>query len=421
MKLLYHVTFFLFCILYLPSFLIKRKAQDHFGERLGNVSVPQKRGKRLWLHAVSLGEALALGPLVEEIRKTFPEIELVFSTTTNTGRAMLKRIQKEDEIVFYFPLDFGPIVRKSLRAIQPDYFATMETEIWPNLITVMKEEGVPIFLLNGRISKKSFRKYWWIRWAIRAPLKHIDLLCMQSHEDKERVCQLGADPQKVHVVGNMKFDLSFPEAKRKEASLMRGELGIQNGDMLWVAGSTHPHEERSLLKIYNTLVQEHPRLHLLIAPRHPERSKEVSKLIQSLHRKSVLFSKHQRWEGGPESILILDTVGHLRSIYAAADVVFIGGSLVPRGGQNLLEPAFFAKPITFGPHMDNFRDIAELFLKEKAALQVQSEGELAVVTRTLLQDERNRQSLGRRAQELIRTQQGVVNRHLQHLKGFLAS
>ena len=241
---------------------------------------------------------------------------------------------------------------------------------------------------------------------------------MQEAEDGERVCALGVSSEKVHIVGSMKFDITFSKEEISPGT-MREKLGLGGEEKLWVAGSTHPGEERSLLELYTDLLKEYPSLRLLIAPRHPERTKEVVKFIDTFHREAALFSENGKWGKNSSSILVLDTIGQLRSLYAASDIVFIGGSLVPKGGQNLLEPAFFAKPILFGPHMENFQGIVQLFLKRNAAVQVQNKEELSLALRSLLKDEVRCRSLGERAKEIVLEQQGAVHRHLDHIQEFL--
>ena len=421
MTVLYNIAFFLFCLVYLPTFFLKKKSRDHLGERFGALP-KQTKGKEkiFWLHAVSVGETLATKPLVKKIREHFPEVRFAFPTTTKTGRAIFESLRKPDELLFYFPLDFSGVVQRSLQRLKPDLFAMMETEIWPNLILALKRRQVPILLLNGRISDKSFQKYRWIQWAIRRPLKEVDLFCMQYTEDGERIRSLGARPEKVHIVGNMKFDLDLSPQEAEEASGARGRLGLEENEILWVAGSTHPGEEEVLLEVYTDLAKAYPRLRLLIAPRHPERAKEVVKLIGSFDRKARLFSENGRWERNSSFIFVLDTIGQLRSFYAASDMVFVGGSLVPRrGGQNLLEPAFFEKPILFGPHMDNFRDIVEFFLQGEAALQVADKETLLLRVRSLLESDVRRRQLGAKAKKILLEHQGVVDRHLELIQPFL--
>ncbi len=418
MNFLYNAVFLLFCLGYLPVFLLKKKATDHLGERFGRV--PKREGTQpcFWLHAVSLGEALAARSLIDEIRKRHPGLQFAFSTTTRTGRTVLEKMRQGEDLLFYFPLNFTGILRRAVRRLRPDFFATMETEIWPALILVLKEGDIPVFLLNGRISTRSFNRYRRIRWALRRPLQGIDLFCMQYPEDAERVQRLGAPSGKVFTVGNMKFDVAYSGGE--SASGIRGRLGLKSHERLWVAGSTHPGEERFLLEAYGDLTQRHPDLRLLIAPRHPERAKEVARLIDGFRQKAVLISEN----GGrsrERSVLVLDTVGQLRSMYAAADFVFIGGSLVRRGGQNLLEPAFFGKPILFGPHMENFRDIVKLFLDGEAALKVHDRTSLKEAADSLLRDRALSRRLGEKARMLILSQQGVVQRHLLHLEPFLSS
>ena len=418
MLFLYSIALTLFCLFYLPTFFLKKKSGDHLLERFG--SVPQKKGegKVFWLHSVSLGEALAASQLVKGIRTQIPNIRFAFSTTTRTGRAVLEKICREEDTLFYFPIDFGWVVRRTLRRVQPGCFATMETELWPNLILALKQNKIPILLLNGRISEKSYHRYRWVRWPLRRLLRKMDLFCMQYAEDGGRIWRLGAPLEKVHVVGNMKFDISFSKEEMTPDHL-RGKLGLAREEKLWVAGSTHPGEEKPLLEVYTALSRDYPFLRLLIAPRHPERIKDFVKLIETFHRKAHLFSETDPPRGTAPSVFILDTVGQLRSLYQVADFVFVGGSLVPKGGQNLLEPAFFAKPILFGPFMDNFGDIAHLFLEKEAAIQVRNQEELMHATRSLLKDERLQRSLGERAKKVILENQGVVSRHLELLKPFL--
>ena len=301
MIILYNIAFSLFCLFYLPTFFLKKKSHDHLWERFGSIPSPKKEGNKLlwlkegkkifWLHTVSLGESLAAVALIEEIRRRFPNIQFAFSTTTRTGRAVLEKIRKEGEILFYFPLDLSWVTRRVVQKLEPDIFATVETEIWPNLILALKQKNVPILLLNGRISKQSFRRYRWIRWAIREALRGIDLFCMQYPEDGERIRNLGGDPEKIHIVGNMKFDLSVP-LEGTSSHEVRRRLGLKEEEMLWVAGSTHPGEEKSILEIYQVLSRTDPHLRLLIAPRHPERTQEVVGLIGAFHRPTTLFSEN---------------------------------------------------------------------------------------------------------------------------------
>lgn len=415
---LYSIAFFLFCLVYLPTFFIKKKSGDHLWERFGSVLSQEKKGKIFWLHAVSLGEALAAAPLVEEIRNRYPEIRFAFSTTTRTGRAAFGKLRTPQDILFYFPLDFTWVIRRLLKRLKPDIFATMETEIWPNLLLTLKRHNVPALLLNGRISEKSFRNYRLIRWALQRPLVAIDLFCMQYQEDARRIQALGADPRKIHVVGNLKFDVRIPKEEGVSDGV-REKLGLKPEEILWIAGSTHPGEEKWILEIYADLLRTHRNLRLLIAPRHPERAREVVKLIDTFHWKALLFSENGERKKEGFSVFVLDTIGQLLKFYAAADFVFVGGSLVPRGGQNPLEPAFFEKPILFGPHMENFRDIVRLFLEGHAAIQVTDEVSLAVAARSLLENKTLRRALGEKAKQIVLSHQGVVNRHLEEMKAFL--
>ncbi len=418
MWILYDLAFLVFSLFSLPR-LLRRQWLKTLPERLGrlpsSVSQPSSR-PRLWLHAVSLGEALAARPLIERLRREFPETQLLFSTTTLTGRSAMERFRKPDEPLFYFPFDLGLITRRVLRQIRPTLFVTMETELWPNLFLELRRQGVPAVVVNGRLSGRSFRNYRRIRLLLRSPLEAVHLFCMQTQEDASRIESLGISRERIEVVGNMKFD-AFRSQTPVDLEALRRRLGLTEKDFLWVAGSTHRGEEGEILEAFRRLRESYPALRLLLAPRHPERSQEVARLSGQKNLESFLVSALDS-RLGPASppVLILDTVGELSQLYRLATVVFIGGSLVPHGGQNLLEPAFFARPILFGPHMENFKDITAIFLKHQAACQVRDRSELVEILQQLLEKEEKRHAMGERARRLIEEQQGATERTVIHLR-----
>ena len=417
MWILYDLAFLVFSVISLPR-LLKREWRRTLFERSGRLPsslAHPSSGARLWFHAVSLGEALAARPLIERLRQEFPKVKLVFSTTTLTGRSALERFRRQDEPLFYFPFDFHLITRRVLRQIRPSLFVTMETELWPNLLLELRRQNIPSVVVNGRLSGRSFQSYRWVRLFLRPALEGVSLFCMQTEEDAKRLEALGVLRKKIHVVGNMKFDI-LPKALSDPEALRR-RLGLKEEDRLWVAGSTHRGEEAEILEAFRQLRLSQPTLKLLLAPRHPERSQEVARLSEQKKLPSLFVSRLDSRMS--PSVLILDTVGELSQVYRLATVVFIGGSLIAHGGQNPLEPAFFARPILFGPHMENFKEIAALFLRHQAACQVRSRSDLVETLRQLLGKEDQRRAMGKRAQQLVEQQKGATGRTVACLRALI--
>ena len=419
MWMLYDLAFFVFSLFSLPRLLRPqwlKTLPERFGILSPSISRPSSRS-RLWLHAVSLGEALAARPLIERLRQEFSKTQLVFSTTTLTGRSAMERFRKPDEPLFYFPFDLSIVSRRTLRQVRPRFFVTMETELWPNLFLELRRQGIPAIVVNGRLSSRSFQRYRRVRFLLKSPLEAVHLFCMQTQDDADRVKSLGVPGGKIRVVGNMKFD-AFRTQEGTDLQTLRRRLGLQQEDSLWVAGSTHRGEEEQILEAFQQLRANYPMLKLLLAPRHPERSGEVARLGGQKNLESLLISTLDSRASPP--VLILDTVGELLQMYRLATVVFVGGSLIPHGGQNLLEPAFFARPILFGPYMDNFKEIAALFLKHRAACQVRNRSELVEMLKHLLEKEEERRTMGQRALKLVEEQQGATDRTLVCLRGLLS-
>jgi len=360
---------------------------------------------------------MAVRGLIEELRIVYPEKKLVISTVTATGNKIARAIAKEGDFVTYLPLDASFIVKRVINKINPSIFIIAETEIWPNLISCLYRRKIPIIAVNGRISDRSFRGYLAIRFLIRPILKKINLFCVQTEPDAERLMYLGVLPGKIQITGNMKFDIKDYDFKKNYAQC-RARLNLGPQEKLLVAASTHPGEERIVLIAYKALLKEFPDLRLLIAPRHPERSSNIVDLIKKYDFEPVkisLLESRTRGLKNLRTIFILDTIGELISFYAIADIVFVGGSLVKKGGHNILEPASQEKPILFGPHMFNFRDIAELFLNNKAALMVHSQKELEANITDLLNNPDKARELGKTALGLIRKNQGATRRNIESI------
>ncbi len=390
-----------------------------FGERMGKVPArllaPQARPV-IWVHAVSVGEVLAVSGLVEQMQRAFPQHRVVVSTTTDTGQQLAcKRFG--DENVFYFPMDFAFAIRPYLEALQPEMIVLAETEFWPNFLRLVHARGARIAVVNARISDRSWPNYRRFRWALRRMLVHVDLFLTQTPEDAARLESIGAEPQRIKITGNLKFDVTPLTAPPIVAALERA-LAAEGAGPVLVCGSTVEDEEPPLLKAFENLRVAHPRAVMLLAPRRPERFDEVAILIQQL---GIRAYRRTRWAREPlaGAVLLVDSIGELAALYALADVAFVGGSLVPRGGHNIIEPAQHGVAIVTGNHTENFRDIVALF-ESRDAVRIVGLAELPLMLMQLLKDESERRALGRRAEETLRSQMGATSRTLDALQALLA-
>ncbi len=374
----------------------------------------------IWVHAVSVGEVVAALPLIAALKARAPGRRWVVSTTTPTGQRLARERLPED-LVLYVPWDLTGPVRRAIAAIRPRLFLGLETELWPNLFWRLSEAGVPIAVVNGRISTRSFRRYQRIRRWIAPALAQVRLWSMQTVGDAERILALGVDPSRVHVVGNLKADAALPSMGAAQLQAWRGRLGLRDGTPLWIAGSTHPGEEAIVLQAFRQVrVDGHP-VRLLLAPRHPERVGEVERVIRQagLTPRRWSAAQGEAWE--PEAVMILDTVGELAHLYATADLVFVGGSLVPRGGHNLLEPAQWAKPMLSGPAVQNFQSIADLLEAGGGLVLVQDAETLAAQVRQWVAHPELRRQIGERARAVVAAQAGSTAKTVDLLSRVVGS
>lgn len=427
MYLLYSLCFTLAFLMALPYFLVRgilhKKYFSSVYQRLGMIPIqsPGVAGG-IWIHAVSVGEVLAVIPLAAALKCRWPERPLYVSTTTNTGQALALHRLADRALVFYFPLDWRFAIRQSLDRVRPSLVIIAETEIWPNFLRECSLRRVPVLLVNGRISDRSFRRYSAVRWFIKASLQRFSGLCMQTSVDGERILSLGSAPERTEVCGNLKYDVKPPEGISDKVLYFRRLLGLAEDVFLVAAGSTMKDEELLVFQAFQTLKQVCPSAVLLIAPRHPERFRDVEQLLASLALRYVKRSTLEidMVRLNPE-VILLDSMGELSTLYALADVVFIGGSLVPRGGHNILEPALFAKPILFGPHMTNFKEMAEHFLRSQAAIQVADSWELASRLIELSKDRRLRQETGENGYHILQSNSGATERLLERVERLLSA
>ena len=415
---LYELLYVIGLLVYVPRG-IWRMRLPHRGwrMRLGRYDPEVRRrleGRRsIWIHAVSVGETLAAQPLIHGLGQAYPRHPLVLSAVTPSGFSVAAKGLDAKGVPIYFPLDLRGCVRRALDAIRPRILLLMESELWPTVIRLTKARGIPIAVVNGRISPRAFRRYRRVpRWSA-GTLRDVDLFLMQSQEDADRITQLGAPSQAVRVVGNLKWEASSgtrpsPDALRSTAA----RLGLNGQEPLIVAGSTHRGEEDALLEAFQALRTSHSTLRLIIAPRHLERLDEIEALIRERGFTSARCSQAPSgaWEVG-----LVDTFGHLPTYYGLAHVVFVGGSLIPHGGQNPLEPASLGKPVLFGPSMHNFSTIVHQLLSRRAARQLSGRTELTPALQEFLSNGRAAHTMGHRAQELVEASRGTTRRILEAL------
>ncbi len=427
MSILYDLIFIISALIYLPIYLFRRKFHQGFLARLGFLPLDLKLNSPIWIHAVSVGEAMAIKELVKELKRVYPTKKFIISTVTPTGNKIAQGIAQKGDFVTYLPLDFSLIVRCSLNKIKPSLFIIAETEIWPNLITQLFRRKIPVILVNARISDRAFSGYRKIKLLLKPVLEKISLFCAQTDRDAQRFKALGVPGGKIRVTGNMKFDTTpacrqagITQIKSTDYTDYKAKLGLKDNEKILVAGSTHPGEEEIILSVYKKLLDEFSGLRLLIAPRHPERTRDIEKIVikygLNLVKVSQLASLPVCQLNRP-TVFILDTIGELLSFYAIADIVFVGGSLIKKGGHNILEPASQGKPILFGPYMFNFRDIVDLFLVHQAAILVYNTEELKRKIKELLSKPEEAADLGRRARDLISENRGATQRTLDIIKG----
>lgn len=427
--LLYNIILTFILIFFAPYFLLRSLVEKRFrkelAERMGFFrNLPVK--KSLWVHAASVGEVFCSIPLLKRMKVEFPHCGIVLTTMTRTGNEAAKNSIPEANCVLFFPIDHPLTVRRVIKRIQPSLLLIAETELWPNLLQSCGKNGVPIVLFNGRISERSFRRYHLFKFFFKECLKYISLFLMQTEEDQNRIIEIGASPEKTKVAGNLKFDQTFPSFTQEIVVEMSKLLRLQGKEIILIAGSTHSGEEEILIGLFKELRKFDPHLVLLLAPRHLERLEEVERILKkesiSWMRRTSLSMDQNRLPQElkePPKVILLDTMGELMSLYRLGTVVFIGGSLVPVGGHNPIEPLFFKKCVLFGPHMFNFLEISQSLLEAGGAIQVEREEDLFFQLKRLLSDEGARTEVGERGYQFIQKHRGTTERMFEEIRPFL--
>ena len=424
---LYNIMLVLVSPVIIGLLLTKKRCQRGLWSRLGSIPVALRNLQKpvIWIHAVSLGEVATIVPLLHAMKERYPQWPMVVSTVTETGREVV--IKQLEGVAWhcYAPVDFWWTVERYVRVLQPRLFMLVESEFWPNLLNSLQRHQVPICLVNGRISSRSFGRYSWVGGMMKQVLSCIDLSLMQSVHDAKRIGQLGAMPETVHVTGNMKFDQGLDQQKPTDTPpSLSATVKLDAAEILIVAGSTHPKEEEYLLEAYREVIARHPQAVLLMAPRHIERASKLELVIRHYGFTCIRRSQSSRDFGGHAQqngprVILLDTRGELPFLYRKGFVTFVGGTLVPVGGHNLLEPAQWGRPVLFGPYVDHCRDIAGLLLEAGGGIQIQNQADLASHLIRLITHPSEAEDMGEKAFKVVQTHRGVIARNLQWIDRLL--
>lgn len=398
---------------------VSRGRKSAFAERLGwlpkGVRTALHEKPVIWLHAVSVGEVIAARPLLKGLRGRYPCHQILLSVTTETGRGIAEHDHLADRVI-YFPFDIGPAVHRVLNVVQPRVIIIMETEIWPLFTQEASRRGIPLMLVNGRISDRSSSRYRRLSWFFRPVLERFAWLGMQTELDRERIIAAGAPGKRTQVLGNLKYDIGSSPVPMGQRLALRKQYAIAAESLVFTAASTHAGEEQIVLTVWHALSRQHLDARLVLVPRHPERTAEVVRLAEqhgfSCRRRTELAVDRPL---AADELLLLDTVGELTNIYQLSDVVFVGGSLVQNGGHNLLEPAACGVPSLFGPHMNNFKEVASLTLQYGAGAQVADQAELQGAINDFLTSSELRQVIGANGLKMMRAAGGATQRYLDAL------
>jgi len=419
MRLIYSTLFYLLSPLLLLRLLIRGKKApaylNRWGERFGFYKKIPKSGV-IWFHTVSVGEAEAAFALIESVAARYPNESILVTTTTPTGSARVKAFLGHRVQHVYLPYDLPGAMKRFYRHFKPKVAIILETEIWPNMLYQANKRQVPLLIVNARLSEKSARAYARLGTFITQTLSNVTHICAQTQQSADRFKELGVAVERVSVPGNIKFDVEMPVLLREQAEVIRRDWFQQRPS--WMAASTHEGEDEKVLAAFSVIKKKFPNALLVLVPRHPERFDKVMKLCLR-QGYSVTRRSDQKSGRVDKDIFLLDTLGELKLYYATVDVAFVGGSLVPTGGHNMLEPAALSVPIVFGPYVHNFIEISEQLLKYNAAIEVVDEHELAEQVIHLLGQPALRVEMGLAGVDFVSKNQGAVNKIAQHIYSYL--
>ena len=429
MKYVFNFIYLLAVLILAPKFIYRLLRHNRYRagwpQRLGKIQRKNPDKKSIWLHAVSVGEVNASKTLVEKLLESSVEYEIVITTTTDTGFARANQLFAGKNLVCYFPFDFSFTMRRAFKNINPAAILLMELELWPNLVTIANQQNVPVVVVNGRISDKSFPKYRLVKPFIKKIFQKTTLVLAQTEQYAGRFIELGTPSGKVLVTGSLKYDTAQIADKVDGSSQLAAKLNINQNDQLFVAGGTGDNEEEILLKVYTELISQpaFADLRLAIIPRKPERFDSVAQLISRFNLPIVRYSRIKNNPDSPtpekNTVILGDTMGDLRKFYSLATVIFVGRSLVPMGGSDMAEAAALGKCTIFGPHTFNFNQTVDDLLNEQGAIQVKNEQELLVATEKCLNEPQYAQKIARNGQNVIRKNQGATEKTLEQIKKLL--
>jgi len=427
--LIYNILLLVSAVFLIPFFALKivlaGKYRKSIGPKFG--LIPQrvfdemKGSPRIWVHAVSVGEVTAAAPIISSLRGMYPEACIVLSTSTETGQEMAGRLITDTSALIYYPLDIPVVVRKVIERVNPDIFVPVETEIWPNFIRACAKRGTRIVMVNGRISPRSFRRYRRTRFFWKRIMNMLDMMGAISAIDASRLEALGVEPSRIHVLGNAKYDSLAAGADDALRDEMEARLDIPHEARVFVAGSTHEGEDGMVLKVYRGLLEKYPDMLMVIVPRHPERGDDIVSLARDEGFDDCVTMKeiNSGTKRAGRRIVIVDVIGELFKVYSLATMVFCGGSLVPRGGQNILEPAAWGKVVLYGPSMDDFMDEKERLGMAGGGITVSNDRELLAETLKLLEDPEALHRKGAAGREIVASNGGAARRYAEMIRTHL--
>ena len=428
MYLLYNLLIIIATVLTLPVFflyvLITGKHREGLGQRLGFISSQTPNNPslkpRLWIHACSVGEVIVISPIITEIKRIYPSCYITVSNTTKSGHEFAKKTLECVSSYIYFPLDLGWFVRRVLRAVSPDIFIVSETEIWPNFLRTAKRLGIKTIMVNGRISVRSFDSYMKVRFFMKRVLQNLDIMSMIMKSDADKIISMGASPERVLISGNSKYDRLADQVHPGFEEEIRNILSISREDKVFIAGSTRTGEEEIVIDAYLRFTKDYPDMLMIIAPRHIERTKEIEEL---LCKNSIGFVLKTELDKGKikrdKQVIVIDTIGDLFKVYSIGTIVFCGGSLVPLGGQNVLEPAAWGKVVFYGPFMEDFLDAKELLERVGAGIEIKDADDLVETGIKLLKDPERLRSLGEAGRETVLANRGSARRNAELINKLL--
>ena len=397
-------------------YFVQGKNRRGWSQKLtGRVPIRESNAPCIWIHAVSVGEVILLETLILEFQRQLPDHEIVISTTTESGYD-LARQRYAGLSVFFCPADFSWAVRRGLKRVRPSLLLLSELELWPNLVSTAHQRGIPVAVVNGRLSSGSFRGYHWTRWISKPMIEKISLFCVQTERYALRFIKLGAHHKKVRVTGSVKFDSAGKHASVEKVTQLRRLAGVTDKDAVWLAGSTQENEDRLIIETFAKLQRRYENLKLILVPRHPNRCGRLKRVFDKHDVNFRLRSKHSTENPSGSRVLLVDVIGELSAWWGVADMGYVGGSMGSRGGQNMIEPAACSVPISFGPDTENFQSVVELLLAGKAAEVVCSQQEMQDFVVQNLDDPKLARAMGMRAANVVQQQKGAAVRTVRGLR-----